>query len=448
MMKQLVNLSHAKWMAILAILISFAVVFSIAASNDPLDLAKTNASSLVPMPKITIPPRATKLVSAESFGIHIHRPKLNEPWPLKGAGSWRLWDVYLGWRDIQPKMGVFVFSKLDSIVAYANKNNIKLVLPLGNTPQWASARPQETCAYGLGCAAEPSNMMFWRLYVRTIANRYAGKIFEYELLNEVNLKPFWSGDMSKLLEMQKIAYEEIKAVNPNNILIGPSMTGNAEAELSKWDAYLASGATQYMDVASYHLYVPKSNPETAYGLTERLFSIMQQNGIANKPLFNTESGWLIKNMQGPEIPTSYSAEWLRLDQDLAMAYVVRAQVLAFTQGIQRYYWYSLDHTNMGLIEPLSFNKKAAGFAYNTLASQLVATQPMGCDLSRLPIWVCTFKMQSGKNKYLVWSTSDAKSNFDFSFIAPLSKRIDFPLGVEEDLRGNTLLIGQVPVILQ
>ncbi|AMC36802.1 cellulase family glycosylhydrolase [Janthinobacterium sp. B9-8] len=421
---------------------------SAVAVDEPLMLRKSNSDSLMAIPKTNIASRFQQEITASYFGVHVHRPDLNKAWPISGISSWRLWDLYVGWKDIEPSEGQYNFAKLDAIVEYSQKNNIRLLLPLGVTPVWASSRPQEKCAYGLGCAAEPANMAHWRSYVRKVATRYNNVIYNYEILNEVNLKPFWSGKWEALLEMQKIAYIELKAVNPKNRLVAPSMTGNSENELAKWDRYLAMGGGKYSDILAYHFYVPKSEPEAAYGLGERLYQIMGKNRQAHKPLWNTESGWLIENLSGPEISKNYSNEWRRLNQSQAVAYVLRANILALIQGVGESYWYSYDHGEMGLAEPKSKHKKAAAFAYQNFASQLIGSTPRGCQIDGLVVWICKFTDRQNAAQYFVWTTSDEVTKIARSKIGNISKVISFPMGRAEDIYSDEIAIGAVPVILK
>jgi hypothetical protein len=434
----------------LFVLLLFSVLFlqSAVAVDEPLMLKKSNAASLLSMPVNKVSARLVQGISSEYFGMHVHRPDLNKSWPLANVRSWRLWDVYTGWKDIEPKNGQFDFVKLDAIVEFSKKNSISLLLPLGVTPEWASSRPKEKCAYGFGCAAEPADMMHWRRYIKTVASRYNGVIFDYELLNEVNLKPFWSGSLDALLEMQKIAYVELKAINPKNRLIGPSMTGNSEGELSKWDKYLAMGAGKYLDIVSYHLYVPKSDPEVAYGLVERLNQIMVRHHLENKPLWNTESGWLIENLSGPDIADSYSAEWLRLDQGNAIASVIRANILALTQGVSRFYWYSYDHTEMGLSEPKSKHKKAAAFAYQNLALQLIGSKAQGCSIDSSVIWICKFIDSENSAQFYVWTTDESVNKISRLKIGSVTSKTTFPMGETGPIVGADITISKIPLLLK
>ena len=110
------------------------------------------------------------------FGLHIHRADRGTAWPNVPFGSWRLWDAYVTWADLQPELDKWEFSRLDRYVVLAQSNNVELILPLANTPRWAAARPNESSAYALGNASEAKNIEDWRRYIKVVAKRYKGRI--------------------------------------------------------------------------------------------------------------------------------------------------------------------------------------------------------------------------------------------------------------------------------
>ena len=95
-------------------------------------------------------------------------------------------------------------------------------------------------------AAEPRDIEDWRIYVRKVAERYKGRIRNYELWNEVNVKGFYSGSQEKLVELARVAYQTLKEVDPNIVFIAPSVVGEGH---HRWlDEYLAKGGAEYLDV--------------------------------------------------------------------------------------------------------------------------------------------------------------------------------------------------------
>ena len=90
---------------------------------------------------------STDRIPDSYFGLHVHRIVQTQPWYPKGDkitpwppikfGSWRLWDAYVAWPNLEPERGKWNFQTLDRYVDLAEKAGIDLVLPLGLSPAWA-----------------------------------------------------------------------------------------------------------------------------------------------------------------------------------------------------------------------------------------------------------------------------------------------------------------------
>src|ERR1700730_11831571 len=64
-----------------------------------------------------VPP--SEVIPSSFFGLHIHHLTHGTPWPAVSFGSWRLWDAYLAWPNVEPQKGRWDFSQLDSYVSQA-----------------------------------------------------------------------------------------------------------------------------------------------------------------------------------------------------------------------------------------------------------------------------------------------------------------------------------------
>src|SRR5262249_27223491 len=112
------------------------------------------------------------------FGMHIHhldRPSPT-PWPSIRVPTWRLWDADVNWPDLEPNRGQWQFQRLDRYVSLAQEHGTSILLPLGGSPKWASARPNVPSNYQPGFTAEPADLDDWRAFVTAIASRYRGRI--------------------------------------------------------------------------------------------------------------------------------------------------------------------------------------------------------------------------------------------------------------------------------
>lgn len=348
---------------------------------------------------------ASAVVDAKYFGQHMHHtlhPSNPTPWPEVKFGTWRLWDAYVQWPLLEPVKGEWDFSKLDQYVAMAEQHDVEILLPLGLSPRWASARPDEKSAYMLGNSAEPRDMEDWRNYVRVVATRYKGKIHHYELWNEVNLPMFYTGSPEKLVALAREMSAVLKEVDPSNVVVSASITGDSNNAQDWFSQYLALGGGNYADVIGYHFYVPSQQPEVIPQFVQEIKSIKSKYGYAKLPLWNTESGWRMANTDGTP-DTGAPITWLRLQPEEAAAYVARALILGRASGIERYYWYAWDNGFMGSIEPKDKSIKPAGIAYGQVYSWMVGNKLEKCS-QKIDLWICSISDAQGSTAHMVWTS--------------------------------------------
>ena len=387
-------------------------------------------------------------VPKEYFGMHFHRADAGTPWPKVPIGSWRLWDAITTWPDLEPERGKWDFRRLDSYLIRAKLSDTRILLPLGLTPTWASARPNEKSPYRPGNAAEPSSIEDWKHYVRTVAERYKGRIHEYEMWNEVNVPGFYSGNVETMVALTRETYLILKAIDPENKLVSPSVVGNI-SEASPWlDEFLKKGGGQYIDIIGYHFYVPQGRPEVMIPLIKQVLNVMKVHGISDKPLWNTETGWLIRSNEQDFAPGSYDKSWQVLDYDKAPAYLARALIIAWASGVQRFYWYAWDNAVMGLIEPKSKRSKTAAQGYATVVRWLEGASKVSC-MKQATTWGCSLIDTDGVNTHIIWSESDSNVAFNI----PLdwkAEKIESLDGSQRNIQSNSsraILISGHPVRL-
>jgi hypothetical protein len=345
----------------------------------------------------------TKTIEPQYFGMHIHRADSETPWPGKNIGAWRLHDANVTWALLQPEKNHWEFERLDRYVAIAKITGVELLLPLGFTPRWAALRWNENSAYGLGAASEPRDIEDWRNYVRTIVQRYKGKIKAYEMWNEPNLVNFYSGTPEILAGLQKETYAIIKSIDPEAKLVSASATEDSPKALEWFRHYIELGGASYADVIGYHFYLATSEPENVINLASKLHVILNRAGV-KKPLWNTESGWRIENQNHMSISESFDLGWKLLEERQAASYVVRSLLLARFADIERYYWYAWDNAEMGLMESVTNKPKLAGRVYLRLAERLTGGRMLNCQQEKI-LWQCTLVDRDGRNMTALW-TSD------------------------------------------
>ncbi|HEX8873684.1 MAG TPA: glycosyl hydrolase, partial [Nitrosospira sp.] len=397
----------------------------------------------------------TQPLPPEYFGLHIARIAQTQPWypygdritpwPTIKFGSWRLVDAYVGWPLLEPQRGKWNFTALDKYVDLAGKAGIDLVMNLGFTPTWASARPNEPSNYLPGNAAEPRNIDDWRNYVRTVALRYKGRIKYYELWNEVNVPGFYTGSKEKLVELAAATYQILKQVDPGIVFISPSVTG-ASGESAWLDDYFAKGGAQYADIVSYHFYVPKSPPEAMLPVIQQVQGIMRKHGLDSKPLWNTEIGWWIDNKTSTKRGGGVDKNWIMLDDEHAAAYLARTFILSWPAGVSRVYWYSWDSLDMGLVRPGSLKFAPAAIAYDKVARSLTGGLLKQCTGDATALWTCQLARADGKAVWIVWTGDDVAR----SWVVPANWNIESAElldGTSFKVNGNAIRIGMAPIFL-
>jgi Glycosyl hydrolases family 39 len=338
------------------------------------------------------------------FGMHIlhHFVPPNTVWPSITFGSWRLWDTYTTWPDIESSKGRWNFENLDKYVALAEEHHVEVLLTLAFSPHWASTRADDKGYGPPGAAAEPKDIADWQNYVRTVATRYKGRIHNYEIWNEPNLKGYYSGSAAQLVQLALVAYKTLKQIDPTIVVSSPPPTG--ANSLSWFDEYLKAGGGKYADVIGYHLYVNPEPPEEMVPLIEQVKQIMRNDGVGDKPLWDTETGWAIQNRQSVVKPApGRGFNSVVLSEDVAAAYMARAFVLSWASGVSRLYWYAWDNWNMGLVDRDGRTLKLPAIAYGEVENWLVGATMTSCGSDAAGTWTCSISRNGGYRGWIMWN---------------------------------------------
>lgn len=402
----------------------FSVAGAIAAAAAvvllPVASALANPAAVVLTPPL-VKPDTTATFSRQFVGMHIHNANNTADWPSAAnaattstgtaggtPGAYRFWDGAGTWAEVQPTAaGAWNFSRADLYVSRVTASGARSLLVLARTPAWASARPLEASAYGPGMAAEAANMETWRLYVRTMVTRYKGKIEAYQVWNEANTTPFWTGTTAALVQMTCAAYDEIKKVDPAALVVSPSGTGAYDARTIWVKQFLDAGGAKCVDVVSYHLYTGGSGPENFVVPMISLQKSLYDAGYRFR-YWNTETGYLAPNSTVTAL-SGWSAYELsnQVTDAVAASYTVRAMLLARALGFERFYWYAWDNARLGFTQPSTFQERLNATFLKQFEAWFEGAALNGCSRSAAGVWVCnaTFAAPSifaGMRGSVVW----------------------------------------------
>ncbi len=120
------------------------------------------------------------------------------------------------WGDLELSPGDLNWGMLDGIMAAAQEHQIRVMLSVVTAPDWT--RPGFGNTHG-----PPDDLNQFTAFLSKLIDRYPGQISAIEVWNEQNLEREWqaSGGLNaaKYVEMLSMAYETIKAKDPNIIVI-------------------------------------------------------------------------------------------------------------------------------------------------------------------------------------------------------------------------------------
>lgn len=245
------------------------------------------------------------------------------------------------WVDIEGAgKGAFDWTWADHVVNAAERYGLDIVARVDKEPAWARK----------GATKGPiANYKDYGDFVAALASRYKGRIRAYEIWNEPNLGREWGGqaDAVEYVKMLKEAYQRIKQVDPNAMVVSAGLSPttswgeNVPDEEFLKRMYVA-GAKPYFDVLGAHAAGYKAPPETdpadiasgklkqycawekecariyCFRHVEDLRKIMVANGDGAKQVMILEFGWDSDNRQDSLYKWHYVPEEVKAD------YIIRA----------------------------------------------------------------------------------------------------------------------------
>ena len=167
-----------------------------------------------------------------------------------------------------------------------------------------------------------------------------------EVHNEPNLSLEWQNrppNAWEYVQMLRVAYQEIKAVAPNVIVVSgglaPTITTPDRMAITDIDyarEMLENGAAQWFDAFGYHPYGYNAPPEQApayrtlnFRRAELIWDLFEEYGVTDKQIWMTEFGWLRDPAEdgvncADNDPNFAGFAWLRVAGDVQADYIARA----------------------------------------------------------------------------------------------------------------------------
>lgn len=263
---------------------------------------------------------------------------------VPASGPVRLWDCGTEWARLQPAPNVFVWDRLDALLAQLPGRRVMLVL--GHPAAWAAkGGPDGKQAQWLppGANRPPANLDLWREYVTAVATRYAGRITEYQIWNEPVDDAFYSGTFKELAVLVTAARGVIRSIDPAARIVSPPLQPRRQAKWRTKGLQLTRAlrnAGEPFDVWAAHIY-----PQQGEGLPawQRDIRKVTKRTRLSKPLWVTETNF---NLLGPGNP------YPTTKQQTLNRGVTR---IADAENVDCVYWYAYAYPNPAAIGVTNFN---------------------------------------------------------------------------------------------
>ncbi len=366
--------------------------------------------SASPPPGLANPAQAGTSVRPALFGMHDDDPT---SWPGTPIGSLRLWDSGTTWRDLEPVPGHFAFARLDAAVATALTHDARVTLVLGQTPAAhvaLTARPSGPLEFGGADASRMPDLRPWRRYVRTVAERYAGRIDSLQVWNEANILGFWSGTARQMAQLTHAARTVVDRVNRRQgtrlRLVAPSFVARTNTRpIDRFWRQTVDGRTMndLVDAVALSLYpAADGGPEESIQRLDRIREVILDRRRVTKPLWNTEINYGLVS-GGSADPV------LELGEERQAAYVIRTYLLNASAGVRRVFWYGWrQRGNVNTVLSVAGQPTLAGRAVGRTQRWTEGSRLIGCRIlgagSRAGTHVCRLEDRNGV-KRVYWHPS-------------------------------------------
>ncbi len=200
--------------------------------------------------------------SAEDFGygVQVHgNATVGDPVLTMDTARNRLgvdWiKAQIQWWLVKPEPDADQWFFYDGVVDEAYRHNLRLMLSIVGAPAWTRAAGGEN--------GPPDDYAAYAAFLQELLTRYDGQVHAIEVWNEQNLDREWTTangiSPEDYVEFLRVAYETIKAHDPNIIVISGALSPTGTGDWVRWaddfeylDRALAAGMLNYADCVGAH----------------------------------------------------------------------------------------------------------------------------------------------------------------------------------------------------
>lgn len=473
-------------------LIVLALLLSTLAATRPGNASAQQASALQSEP-----------IPRTFFGMHINRPNTPWPsapfGSLRMLGNLTTWFHLEG-----EGRGRYNWRNLDIWLDAARAHNVDVMYTFSRTPEWAARDARSNCGPNRGepDCSPPKDLAvsaacdgplkgttttdcYFKEFVASMMDHVCSgkapnkscRIVAFSCWNEPNLDGFWVGTYAESARMCSDMVQIVKEQCQSCVTLSPDISAatsgdtKANGDSRSYDEWLKNFLiaykqySNYPDGVAFHPYAARTHginpapfpetfegsgcphggrspecPDTLLGKIATLRSVMEQGGMAGKPLWATEGGWGTNGeMSDPDAQAAYLARWL---------------ILQASAGVARAYWYMWDMGSnpqaWGGLWDASAGVYKGGVAYGQVYTWLVGASFSKPCVGDHDVWTCDLSRPGGYLARIVWNaahsyetraTSNYKVDKGFTRFRDLN-------GETANITGATVQIGSKPILLE
>lgn len=176
------------------------------------------------------------------------------------------------WGMLAPRKGEYNWEHFDTVVDSAERYGIQVYGVAAYWAGWVKPYTEEGIVEYLN-------------YLKTIATRYKGRIYHWEIWNEPNIF-FWQGTPEMYADLLSRSYKTLKEVDPNIQVLGLSTAGIDFDFIEKM-----TGLKVPFDILTIHPYRSVLKEAELIKDLQRADSMVLTENGKHKPIWNTEIGW-------------------------------------------------------------------------------------------------------------------------------------------------------------
>jgi len=377
----------------------------------------------------------TQPVSSSLFGLHA--PPDTGSAPTVPYGYLRLWDSAVSWADLNPKKGVYNWTKLQEALASPIAQGREVMYVLGNTPAWAGDGSPNSA---------PKDMNDVYDFVKALCGQGGGRIATYEAWNEGNLQTFWKGTQEELAQLTKQVRRALTDCPSGGNVVAASTGTRAEgAFVNNYTEYLKELAKLSWPIDGYSVH---SYPSATGGPTERLDGVTQfktmlaVNGAPVKPIYDSEVNYGLAGLGQNHID---------VDPQTSGAFISRTFIDSVRYGIDYVFWFLwtpayYNKLGVQLNPSTGVENKAWAVTYDWLVGSRMQRCSDASPASDTSIIVTECQVTKGDGKLMTLAWTNGKTAvIDTTGLGTVVQDLT---GAEVSIVNNSVTVGPKPIAIR